>query len=129
MPTHGAGETVLLVEDDPAIRMLITEVLDELGYGSLEAADGQSALALLESDKRLDLMVTDVGLPGINGRQLADLAREHHPNLKILFLTGYAEHATARSAFLGPGMEMMTKPFGIAQLARKIRQMIEMEYT
>jgi PAS domain S-box-containing protein len=126
-PTQGAGETVLLVEDDPSIRLLITEVLNELGYASLEAGDGEAALALLESNARLDLMVTDVGLPRMNGRQLADIAREHRPNLKILFLTGYAEPATARSDFLAPGMEMMTKPFAIAELARKIRQMIEME--
>jgi CheY-like chemotaxis protein len=125
--TGGAGETVLVVEDDPSIRLLITEVLDELGYASFQAADGKAAVALLESNARLDMMVTDVGLPGMNGRQLADIAREHRPNLRILFLTGYAEHATARSEFLGPGMEMMTKPFAIADLARKIRQIIEME--
>ena len=125
--TGGAGETVLVVEDDPSIRLLITEVLDELGYASFQAADGKAAVALLESNARLDMMVTDVGLPGMNGRQLADIAREHRPNLRILFLTGYAEHATARGEFLGPGMEMMTKPFAIADLARKIRQIIEME--
>jgi PAS domain S-box-containing protein len=127
-PTQGSGETVLLVEDDPSIRLLITEVLQELGYASLEAPDGDAALAVLRSAARLDLMITDVGLPGINGRQLADLGREYRPELKILFLTGYAEHATARSEFLGPGMEMMTKPFAIAELARKIRRMIEMEW-
>jgi PAS domain S-box-containing protein len=121
----GVGETVLVVEDDPSIRLLITEVLDELGYTSFQAADGKAALALLDSNARLDLMVTDVGLPGINGRELADVARAHRPNLKILFLTGYAEHATARSEFLAPGMEMMTKPFAIADLAGKIRQIIE----
>jgi len=115
----------LVVEDDPSIRLLITEVLDELGYTSFQAADAKAALALLDSNARLDLMVTDVGLPGMNGRQLADVARTHRPNLKILFLTGYAEHATARSEFLAPGMEMMTKPFAIADLARKIRQIIE----
>jgi PAS domain S-box-containing protein len=125
--TEGAGETVLVVEDDPSIRLLIIEVLNELGYASLQAADGNAALAVLGSNARLDLMVTDVGLPGINGRQLADIARKHRPNLKVLFLTGYAEHATARSEFLVPGMEMMTKPFAIAELARKIRQIIEME--
>src|SRR5207248_2267753 len=79
-PTQGAGETVLLVEDDPSIRLLITEVLDELGYASIEAADGEAALALLESNTRFDLMITDVGLPGMNGRQLANIVREHRPN-------------------------------------------------
>jgi PAS domain S-box-containing protein len=126
-PIQGGGETVLLVEDDPSIRLLVGEVLHEIGYAALEAADGQAAMALLESDARLDLMITDVGLPGINGRQLADIARERRPNLKVLFLTGYAEHATARSDFLVAGMEMMTKPFAVGELARKIRQMIERE--
>jgi len=127
-PTQGAGETVLLVEDDPSIRLLVTEVLQELGYASLEASDGDAALEVLRSGGRLDLMITDVGLPGINGRQLADIGREHRPGLKVLFLTGYAEHATSRSNFLAPGMEMMTKPFAIADLARKIREMIEMAF-
>src|SRR5215213_4153696 len=126
-PVQGAGETVLLVEDDPSIRLLVAEVLHELGYASLEAADGQAALVVLGSNVRLDLMITDVGLPGIDGRQLADLARENRPDLKVLFLTGYAEDATTRTQFLAPGMEMMTKPFAIAELARKIRHMIEIE--
>jgi PAS domain S-box-containing protein len=124
-PIKGAGETVLVVEDDPSIRLLIVEVLHEIGYAALEVADGRAALGLLGSEARFDLMITDVGLPGINGRQLADIARERRPDLKVLFLTGYAEHATARSDFLAPGMEMMTKPFAIAELAQKIRQIIE----
>ena len=124
---QGAGETVLLVEDDSSIRLLVAEVLHELGYASLEAADGQAALVVLGSNVRLDLMITDVGLPGIDGRQLANIARENRPDLRILFLTGYAEHATVRTQFLAPGMEMMTKPFAIADLAYKIRQMIEIE--
>lgn len=128
-PVQGAGETVLLVEDDPAIRLLVLEVLDELGYAALEAADGQEALALLGSNARLDLMITDVGLPGINGRQLAEIARQRRADLRVLFLTGYAEHATAINEFLVPGMEMMTKPFSLAELARKIRGMIELEHS
>jgi PAS domain S-box-containing protein len=126
---QGAGETVLLVEDDSAIRLLVSEVLQELGYTPLEAGDGPSALALLGSDVQLHLMITDVGLPGINGRQLAEIARQHRPDLKVLFLTGYAEHATARNEFLGPGMDMMTKPFALGELARKIQGMIEMGAT
>ena len=121
---QGSGETVLLVEDDPSVRLLIGEVLRELGYACLEAADGLAALPLIASNVRLDLMITDVGLPGLDGRQVAEIAREHRPGLKILFVTGYAEHATERGRFLGPGMQMMTKPFALDALAVKIREMI-----
>ena len=121
---QGAGETVLVVEDDPSVRLLIGEVLRELGYSCLEAGDGQAAMPLLSSNVRMDLMITDVGLPGLNGRQLAEIAREHRPELRILFVTGYAEHATERGRFLGPGMEMITKPFTLDALAVRIREMI-----
>jgi CheY-like chemotaxis protein len=124
---HGSGETVLLVEDDSSVRLLITEVLRELGYASLSAADGHAALPVLASNARIDLMITDVGLPGMNGRQLAEIAREHRPDLQILFVTGYAEHATERREFLAPGMEMVTKPFALEALGLKIREMIESE--
>jgi PAS domain S-box-containing protein len=120
----GSGETVLVVEDDPSVRLLIGEVLRELGYACHEAADGQAALPLLASNIRLDLMISDVGLPGLNGRQVAEIAREHRPDLKVLFVTGYAEHATDRGRFLGPGMQMITKPFTLDALAVKIRDMI-----
>ena len=121
---QGSGETVLVVEDDPSVRLLIGEVLRELGYACLEAGDGQAALSLIVSNIRLDLMISDVGLPGLNGRQVAEIAREHRPGLQILFVTGYAEHATERGRFLGPGMEMITKPFTLDALAVKIRKMI-----
>jgi PAS domain S-box-containing protein len=122
-PPLGSGETVLLVEDEPSVRMLIGEVLSELGYTCVEVADGAAALPILASARRIDLMITDVGLPGMNGRQLAEIARQYRPNLKILFVTGYAEHATIRSGFLAPGMEMVTKPFALDLLANKINQM------
>ncbi len=83
----GSGEVVLLVEDEPSVRLLISEVLEELGYACIEATDGQAALPILASDRRLDLLITDVGLPGINGRQLAEIARQHRPDLKILFVS------------------------------------------
>ena len=121
---QGSGETVLVVEDDPSVRLLIGEVLSELGYTFLEANDGQAALPLITSNARIDLMISDVGLPGLNGRQVAEIAREHRPGLKILFVTGYAEHATDRSRFLDPGMEMITKPFTLDALAIKIREML-----
>ncbi len=124
-PVHdGEGETVLLVEDDPSVRLLVCDVLKELGYLPVEAADPQAALRLIESGIRFDLMITDVGLPGMNGRQLAEIARTHLPDLPVLFVTGYAENATMRRGFLGPKMEMIAKPFQIELLARKIREML-----
>ena len=123
-PRAEAGETVLVVEDEPVVRDLIVDVLQDLGYRALEAADGPSGLKLLQSRGRIDLLVTDVGLPGLNGRQLADHARERRPDLKVLFITGYAENATLANGFLDPGMEMITKPFAVEALATKIRSMI-----
>ena len=121
----GAGETVLIVDDEPSVRMLITEVLGELGYTAIEAADGTSALRVLQSDARIDLLVTDVGLPGgMNGRQLADFGRIARPALKILFITGYAEKAVASGDQLDPGMEILTKPFAMEGLAARIKDMI-----
>jgi PAS domain S-box-containing protein len=118
------GETVLIVDDEPSVRMLITEVLAELGYNAIEAAEGTSALRVLQSDTRIDLLVTDVGLPGgMNGRQLADFGRVARPSLKILFITGYAEKAVA-SGELEPGMEILTKPFAMDGLAIRIKKII-----
>ena len=118
------GEQVLLVEDDPAVRMLVGDLLADLGYGVRAVGDGREALALLPAIGRLDLIVTDVGLPGIDGRQLADAVREQRPGLKVLFITGYAERAAVRGDFLGPGMEMIAKPFAIDTLAAKVREML-----
>ncbi|KQO86648.1 histidine kinase [Methylobacterium sp. Leaf92] len=119
------GETVLVVEDEPVVRDLIVEVLHDLGYRALEAQDGPSGLAVLQSHERIDLLVTDVGLPGLNGRQLADQAREGRPELKVLFITGYAENAMFGNGHLEPGMQMMTKPFPVEALATRIREIIQ----
>jgi PAS domain S-box-containing protein len=118
------GETVLVVEDEPVVRGVILEILAEQGYRTLEAVDGLSGLRILRSEERIDLLVTDVGLPGMNGRQLADQARESRPDLKILFITGYAESVAISDGFLQPGMEMITKPFDLDNLSRRIRSMI-----
>ncbi len=119
------GETVLVVEDEPAIRMLVAEVLDELGYTPLEAADGAAGLQVLRSDVRIDLLVTDVGLPGgMNGRQVADAARGRRPGLKVLFITGYAETAVLSHGHLDPGMHVLTKPFAMEALAGRIKELI-----
>ncbi|EIK54556.1 sensory box histidine kinase/response regulator [Stutzerimonas stutzeri TS44] len=123
VPRAQQGECVLVVEDDPAVRLLVLDALEMLGYQALEAAEGSAAVALLESDQRIDLLVTDVGLPGMNGRQLADIARQPRPQLPVLFMTGYAERA-ASSGFLDSGMDMISKPFTIDQLAQQIRAML-----
>ena len=125
IPRAEPGQTVLVVDDEPTIRMLVTEVLEELGYVAIEAADGAAALAVLRSDIRIDLLVTDVGLPGgVNGRQVADGARAVRPELKVLFMTGYAENAVLSHGHLAPGMHVLTKPFAIDALASRIKLLI-----
>jgi CheY-like chemotaxis protein len=124
-PRAEAGETVLIVDDEPSVRMLVTDVLEELGYAAVEAADGVAGLKLLESDMRIDLLITDVGLPGgVNGRQMADAARRVRPKLRVLFITGYAENASIGNGRLAPGMHVMVKPFGMEMLASRIRAII-----
>jgi PAS domain S-box-containing protein len=121
-----AGETVLVVDDEPTVRMLVTEVLEDLGYAAIEAADGASGLRVLQSDVRIDLLVTDVGLPGgMNGRQMAEAALVSRPNLKVLFITGYAENAALNHGHLAPGMQVLVKPFALEALATRIRGLIE----
>jgi len=119
------GETVLIVEDDPAVRVLVSAVLSELGYAFVEAADANGAVPILESSQRIDLLISDVGLPGMNGRQLAEIGRQVRPDLRVLFITGYAEHAAVRGGFLDPGMQMITKPFTFDLLTAKVREMIK----
>lgn len=122
-PQAVQGETVLVVEDDPAVRLLVLDVLGMFGYRALEAAEGNAAVKILQSSERIDLLVSDVGLPGMNGRQLADIARQHRPGLRVLFMTGYAEQA-ASSGFLDSGMDMISKPFSIDHLAARVRNML-----
>jgi PAS domain S-box-containing protein len=119
-----AGEIVLVVDDEAAVRMVITETLGELGYVALEAIDGPSGLRLLQSDVRIDLLITDVGLPGLNGRQLADAARSVRPDLPVLFITGFAGNAAIGNGVLEYGMQMLSKPFAMHALAEKVRGMI-----
>lgn len=124
-PRADQGETVLIVDDEPTVRMLVTEVLEELGYTAIEAADGAGGLQVLQSNARIDLLVTDVGLPGgMNGRQVADAARVARPDLKVLFITGYAENAVLSHGHLDPGMHVLTKPFSLESLAGRIRELI-----
>ncbi|KIZ43529.1 MULTISPECIES: PAS domain S-box protein [Rhodopseudomonas] len=129
-PRARAGETVLIVDDEPSVRMLITEVLAELGYTSIEASEGSSALRVLQSDVRIDLLVTDVGLPGgMNGRQLADYGRIARPELKVLFITGYAEKSVLGGEQIEDGMSILTKPFAMEGLATRIKELIALNAT
>ena len=121
----GEGETLLVVEDDAAVRMIVLDELNELGYHTLEAVDATTALPILQSATKIDLLISDVGLPGMNGRQLAEIARQHRPALPVLFMTGYAQSAAARSEFLAPGMDMISKPFAMDDMAAKIRGMLD----
>jgi signal transduction histidine kinase len=118
---QGAGEHVLIVEDMPSVRMFVAEVLADAGYRCTQVGDIDSALERLQNDPSIDLMLTDVGLPRMNGRELADVARGWRESLPILFMTGYAENAINRQVFLGDGMEMLIKPFQINELLDKVR--------
>ena len=120
------SETVLVVDDEPTVRLLVTDILGDLGYASIEAGDSAAGLRILQSDVRIDLLVTDVGLPGgMNGRQMADAARVGRPELRVLFITGYAENAVLGNGTLAPGMAVLTKPFAMETMAARIRSMIE----
>jgi CheY-like chemotaxis protein len=125
VPHVGAGETVLVVDDEELIRQLVVEVLTDLGYAALEAVDGRQAMTILQSPRRIDLLVTDVGLPGgMNGRQLADVSRGLRPKMPVLFITGYAETAVVSNGHLGPGMAVITKPFQMDVLMGMISRII-----
>ncbi|HJY52316.1 MAG TPA: ATP-binding protein [Stellaceae bacterium] len=118
-------QSVLVIDDEPAVRMLIAEVLRELGYDAIEAIDGPSGLAILLSGARIDLLISDVALPnGMNGRQVAEAARQVLPGLKVLFITGYAENAAFRGVQLELGMQLMVKPFTMEALGSRINAMI-----
>ncbi len=127
--THpGTGEAVLIVDDEPLIRMLVREVVEESGYLALEAGDAASALATLRSEVRIDLLIADLGLPGgMNGRQMADAALQARPELKVLFITGYIDHPALNPASLTAGMQVMMKPFSIDGLTSTLRNMITSE--
>ncbi len=119
------AETVLVVDDEPTVRMLVVEVLQEMGCTALDAADGAAGVQLLNTRAQIDLLITDVGLPGgMNGRQLADTARVARPELKVLFITGYAENAILSHDRLNDGMHVLTKPFAVDDLTRKIKELI-----
>jgi CheY-like chemotaxis protein len=122
----GRGERVLVVDDEATVRLLVGEVLEELGFDAIEVEDGPAGLKVLQSDARIDLLITDVGLPGgLNGRQVADAGCALRPELKVLFITGYAENAVVGHGHLDRGMQILTKPFSIEALTNKIREILE----
>jgi signal transduction histidine kinase/CheY-like chemotaxis protein len=120
--------TVLIVDDEPTVRLLVTEVLDDCGYHSIEAADGPTALRILRSNVGIDLLITDLGLPGgLTGRQVADLAREARKDLKVLFITGFADNAASGNGHVDPSMPMLTKPFTVEALVEKVTRLLSDE--
>ena len=126
----GRGEVVLVVDDEAPIRLLVAEVLTEAGYTALQAEDGPTALRLLHSAARIDLLITDVGLPGgLNGRQVADAARAARPELQVLFITGYAENAAFGNGHLPAGMQLLTKPFKMDGLMQRVQAILESRTT
>jgi PAS domain S-box-containing protein len=125
VPPRGQGETILVVEDDTTVRLVICDSLKDLGYKIFAAPDAREAILLLRTSQHVDLLISDVVLPHVNGRKLAATARGLRANLKVLFVSGYAENATVRGDFLDPGMDMLTKPFALDALAAKVHAMIK----
>jgi CheY-like chemotaxis protein len=126
--THRArqGETVLVIDDEPTVRMLVADVLRDLGYTAIEVEDGPSGLDVLRSAAKISLMITDVGLPGgMDGRQVADAGWTLRPDLKVLFITGYAEKGAIGESLLDRGMQILTKPFASDALVKKISSMLD----
>jgi signal transduction histidine kinase/ActR/RegA family two-component response regulator len=121
------GEVVLVVEDDDRVRHVSADALRELGYTVMQAPDAHHALAMVATPSRIDLLFTDVVMPDVNGRELADRARAMRPDLKVLYTTGYTKNAIVHNGTLDPGVDMLPKPFTVDQLARKVRQVIDRE--
>ncbi len=120
---RGQAERILLVDDTDSVRMMVREMLVESGYQVVEATNAQQALLELHSEREVHLLLSDVGLPGMNGRELADAARALRPALPVLFITGYTESAAVRDEFLGEGMSLLPKPFSVHDLLRSVRAM------
>ena len=121
----GHGETILIVEDDEGVRQYAAEILRDLNYQIIEAKDAASAMRLVDADKKFDLLLTDVVLPGKNGRELADEVERRRPGIKIIFMTGYSRNAIVHQGRLDPGIELISKPLIEGVLARRIRQVLD----
>jgi CheY-like chemotaxis protein len=125
VPDGTGKETVLVVEDDSNVREYSAELLRELGYRVVEAEDGPSALRQIERLGAVDMLFTDIGLPGMNGRELAEEARRRRPKIRVLYTTGYARNAVVHHGRLDPGVHLIAKPFTYAELASKVRQVLD----
>jgi CheY-like chemotaxis protein len=125
MPHATRGETVLVIDDEPLVRMLVTDVLTELGYAAIEAVDGSAGMKILRSAVRIDLLITDIGLPGgMDGGQVAEAARKLRPAVKVLFITGFAEKAVLSHGHIEAGMSVLTKPFAMEALASRVKSLL-----
>jgi two-component system, cell cycle sensor histidine kinase and response regulator CckA len=125
-PVSQGTETILVVEDEPVVRKLAVRALAERGYDVLEAEDGESALALAQAHQgELSLLITDVVMPGMNGKQLADRLSAERPDLRVLYISGYAEHAVVRQGVLLEGIAFLSKPFDLSELARTVRDVLD----
>jgi CheY-like chemotaxis protein len=122
----GGGETILVVEDNPDVRRLVLRQLRDLGYAVIEAANGPQALKILEDGAAIDLLFTDVVMPGgMTGRQLAEAAKGRRPNLKTLFTSGYTEDSILRLGKLDPGVRLLSKPYRKHELATRVREALD----
>jgi CheY-like chemotaxis protein len=126
-PPVESPKTVLVVDDEPDVRALSAEVLREAGYNVIEANDGFAGLSLLESNCQVDMLVTDIGMPGMNGREMADRARRTRPELRVLYITGYAEKTAFPTGNVDPGSHLLIKPFAIQDLLARVAQIIAAE--
>jgi two-component system, NtrC family, sensor kinase len=124
-PQQGSGETILVVEDDPNVRAYVVEALSGVGYRVVEAGDAEAALTVFASNSEIQLLLTDVVMPGMNGRALADAVRQSHPSVKTLFMTGYSRNAIVHQGRLDPGVSLIQKPFSQATLAARIRSLLD----
>jgi CheY-like chemotaxis protein len=125
LPIGESQEVILVVEDEPGVRQFSVDALSELGYRVLEADGAAAALKLIDTHPEIALMFTDVVMPEINGRKLADEARQRRPDLKVLFTTGYTRNAVVHNGVLDPGVHLIGKPFTVEELATAVRLVIE----
>jgi CheY-like chemotaxis protein len=121
----GEGEVILVVEDEPSVRQFSVDALTELGFSVLEADDATTALRILTTRTDVELMFTDVVMPEVNGARLAEEARKLHPDLKVLFTSGYTKNAVVHNGILDPGVNLISKPFSIDALGARVRALLD----
>lgn len=124
-PENGSGEHVLIVEDLASVSALVAEILSDAGYTFTQVYDAEGAVQALKNDSSIDLLLTDIGLPRMDGRDLAALARTMRANLPVLYVSGYAENALDRQDLAGTGMDMLSKPFSGNDLLERIRTLLD----